>query len=145
MSAMEPRVSLITLAVADVPLSAAFYEALGWHRVPGDEGIVAFDLLGQALGLYPKASLAQDLGIAEADIGGFSGVTFSHNVRHKEEVAPILAAAEAAGGKILRPAHDIFWGGYIGYFSDLDGHVWEVSHNPFSALSKEGAFRWNGY
>ncbi|GAA6179139.1 VOC family protein [Shimia sp. NS0008-38b] len=142
---MEQRVSLITLAVKDVATSAAFYEALGWQREPGEEGVVAFNLLGQTLGLYPRAALAEDLGVEEDEIGGFSGVTFGYNVRTKEEVAPILAAVEAAGGRVLRQAGDIFWGGYIGYFADLDGHVWEVAHNPFSPLSDEGAFRWGGY
>ncbi|MFY0618047.1 VOC family protein [Shimia sp.] len=142
---MEQRVSLITLAVKDVATSAAFYEALGWQREPGEEGVVAFNLLGQTLGLYPRAALAEDLGVEEDEIGGFSGVTFGYNVRTKEEVAPVLAAVEAAGGRVLRQAGDIFWGGYIGYFADLDGHVWEVAHNPFSPLSDEGAFRWGGY
>lgn len=142
---MEPRVSLITLAVKDIAASAAFYEALGWEREPGNEGVVAFNLLGQTLGLYSRAGLAEDLGIPEEAIGGFSGITLAHNVRTAEEVAPLLAVAEEAGGRILRPAGEVFWGGFIGYFADLDGHVWEVAHNPFSELSKEGAFRWGGY
>ncbi|MBO9405920.1 VOC family protein [Shimia sp. R9_1] len=142
---MEPRVSLITLAVKDIATSAAFYEALGWEREPGNEGVVAFSLLGQTLGLYSRAGLAEDLGIPEEAIGGFSGITLAHNVRTTGEVAPLLAAAEEAGGRILRPAGEVFWGGYIGYFADLDGHIWEVAHNPFSELSKEGAFRWGGY
>lgn len=142
---MAPRVSLITLAVKDLEASAAFYEALGWEREPGNEGVIAFNLLGQTLGLYPRSGLAEDLGIPEEAIGGFSGITLAHNVRSKDEVAPLLAAAETAGGRILRPAGEVFWGGYIGYFADLDGHVWEIAHNPFSELSKEGAFRWGGY
>ncbi len=145
LSEMEQRVSLITLAVKDVNRSAAFYEALGWQREESPEEIAAFNLLGQTLGLYPKSALAKDLGIPVDAIGGFSGVTLAHNVRSQDEVAPILASAEAAGGRILRPAGDIFWGGYTGYFADLDQHVWEVAHNPFSALGKDGAFRWGGY
>lgn len=143
--AMDQRVSLITLAVKDVHRSATFYESLGWQREESPEEIAAFNLLGQTLGLYPKSALAEDLGIPVDAIGGFSGVTLGHNVRTQEEVAPILAKAQAAGGRILRPAGDIFWGGYIGYFSDLDQHVWEVAHNPFSPLGKDGAFRWSGY
>ncbi|MEP2534010.1 VOC family protein [Shimia sp.] len=142
---MEQRVSLITLAVSELEASAAFYEAMGWRRVDSPDGVIAFDLIGQTLGLYPKAKLAEDMGLSPEDIGGFSGVTFAHNVRSAEDVAPILARAKAAGGKILKPAADIFWGGHIGYFSDPDGHVWEVAHNPFSPLSDDGAFRWNGY
>ncbi|WP_106607043.1 VOC family protein [Shimia abyssi] len=142
---MQQRISLITLAVNDLEASAAFYEALGWGRVDSPDGVIAFDLIGQTLGLYPRDKLAEDMGLSPDDIGGFSGVTFAHNVRAASDVAPILARAEAAGGRIIKPAADIFWGGHIGYFADPDGHVWEVAHNPFSPLSEEGAFRWNGY
>jgi len=141
---MEQRISLITLGVDDMEKAASFYEALGWRRVESPDGVIAFDLIGQTLGLYPKAALAADLGMEVADIEGFSGMTLSHNLREKEEVATLLAAAEAAGARILKPAHDIFWGGHIGYFADLDGHVWEAAWNPFSPLGKGGEFQWNG-
>lgn len=144
-SGMQQRVSLITLAVIDIERSARFYEALGWQRVQSPDGVVAFDLIGQTLGLYPRAALAEDLGIAEDSIGGFSGVTLAHNVRSQVEVAAILAQVEAAGGRIVKPASDIFWGGFVGYFADPDGHIWEVAHNPFSQLAKDGAFCWEGY
>ncbi|WP_298257004.1 VOC family protein [uncultured Litoreibacter sp.] len=143
---MEQRISLITLAVADLTLAADFYEALGWTRTPSPDGVVAFDMVGQTLGLYSASGLAKELGIDVAGIGGFSGVTLAHNVREKGEVAQVLADAERAGGKVLKPAQDVFWGGHHGYFSDLDGHVWEVAYNPFSPLrDTDGAFRWNGY
>ena len=142
---MEPRVSLITLGVSDMQTSATFYEALGWSRVDSPEGVIAFDLIGQTLGLYPKAALAEDLGIAPEAIGRFSGVTLSHNLREKEDVAKLLDHARAAGATVLKPAQDVFWGGHHGYFADPDGHVWEIAWNPFSQLSPEGAFRWNGY
>ena len=142
---MEQRVSLITLGVADMEASAVFYEALGWRRVESQDGVVAFDLISQTLGLYPKQGLADELGIELNEIGGFSGLSLGHNVREKVDVAPLLARVEAAGGKVLKPAQDVFWGGHHGYFSDLDGHVWEVAHNPFSPLNNDGAFRWNGY
>lgn len=143
--AMEQRVSLITLGVSDIEVSAQFYRALGWKPVDSPDGVVAFDLIGQTLGLYPKAALAEELGIEVAGIGGFSGVTLAYNLRAKEDVAPLLKAAEMAGAKILKPAQDVFWGGHHGYFADPDGHVWEIAWNPFSPLSPEGAFRWNGY
>lgn len=142
---MEQRVSLITLGVSDMATSAAFYEALGWTRVESPDGVIAFDLIGQTLGLYPKSALAEDMGIPESEIGGFSGVTLAHNLREKSDVALLLAAAEAAGARILKPAQDVFWGGHHGYFADPDGHVWEIAWNPFSELSPEGAFRWTGY
>lgn len=142
---MDQRVSLITLGVADMEASAGFYEALGWTRVDTQDGVVAFDLIGQVLGLYPKTKLAEDLGVDVSGIGGFSGMTLGHNVREKGDVGVLLDMVEAAGGKILKPAVDVFWGGHHGYFADLDGHIWEVAWNPFSALSEAGAFRWNGY
>lgn len=141
---MEQRISLITLATDDPQRAVAFYEALGWARVDSPEGIIAFDLIGQTLGLYAKADLARDLGMEVDQIGGFSGVTLAHNLREKSEVAPLLTLAEAAGGRIVKPAEDVFWGGYVGYFADPDGHVWEVAWNPFSPLGSDGAFQWNG-
>lgn len=141
---MDARVSLITLAVADMDRAAAFYEAIGWKRVETPDGIVVFDLLGQSLGLYPRADLARDMGVDE-DRLGTGAMTLACNVRDKSEVAAVLAEAEAAGARILRPAHDVFWGGHIGYFADPDGHVWEVAFNPFAPLRADGAFRWTGY
>jgi len=141
---MDQRVSLITLAVSDIEVSEAFYAALGWEKVDSPDGVVAFDLIGQTLGLYPRAALAEELGIDEASIGGFSGVTLAQNLRDKADVKPLLELAEAAGARILKPAQDVFWGGYHGYFADPDGHVWEVAHNPFSPLGPKGEFQWNG-
>ncbi|TKZ21300.1 VOC family protein [Shimia litoralis] len=142
---MEQRVSLITLGVQDMDRSASFYEKLGWQRVPSQDGVIAFDLIGQTLGLYPKDMLAQELGIPADAIGGFSGITLAHNVRTKADVGRVLEAAKAAGGQILKPAQDVFWGGFHGYFADPDRHVWEIAFNPFSPLSSSGAFRWQGY
>jgi len=141
---LEQRVSLITLGVTDMDASAKFYDAMGWARVETDDGVVAYDLLGQTLGLYPLEMLAKDIGIDVADLGAGRS-TLGYNCREKADVATVLAAAEKAGARILKPATDVFWGGHHGYFADPDGHIWEVAHNPFSPLRKEdGAFRWNG-
>ncbi|NIZ15098.1 VOC family protein [Phaeobacter sp. HF9A] len=141
---MEQRVSLITLGVRDVEAAARFYEALGWQRAESPDGVVAFDLMSQCIGLYPLEKLAEDLGLPVEALGT-GAMTLSHNLRNAEEVAPLMAQAEAAGAEILRPAGPVFWGGTIGYFRAPDGHIWEISHNPYSPLSQEGAFRWNGY
>ena len=141
---MEQRVSLITLGVADMERSAGFYRALGWREVESPDGVIAFDLIGQTLGLYPRAKLAEDLGVAEAALG-YGGMTLGYNVREKPQVGAVIEAARTAGAKVLKEASDVFWGGHHGYFADPDGHVWEVAHNPFSPLSEDGAFRWNGY
>lgn len=142
---MEQRVSLITLAVTDLERAAAFYEVLGWQRAESPDGVIAFDMIGQTLGLYSRTALAEELGVPADAIGGFSGVTLAHNVRSAEEVAPVLEAAREAGGRVLKEAQEVFWGGFHGYFVDPDGHVWEVAHNPFSPLREDGAFRWQGY
>jgi len=141
---MQQRISLITLGAVDQTALAAFYDAMGWQRVDSPDGVVAYDLIGQTLGLYPLEKLAEDIGIPVAELGRGAS-TFSYNVAEKADVALVLAAAEAAGGRVLKPAHDIFWGGHIGYFADPEGHIWEVAHNPFSPLGPEGQFRWNGY
>ena len=141
---MDQRISLITLGVRDMAGTAAFYETLGWTRVETQDGVIAFDLIGQTLGLYPLDKLAEDIGLPVEELGR-GATTFSYNVRDRAEVAPLLAKAEAAGGRILRPASDVFWGGHIGYFADPEGNIWEVSHNPFSPLAQDGSFRWNGH
>ena len=141
---MDQRVSLITLGVSNVDASAAFYTALGWARVQSPDGVVAFDLIGQTLGLYPIADLARDIGLP-VDALGQGAMTLGYNCRTKADVAKILAAAKAAGAEILKPAADVFWGGHHGYMRDPDGHIWEIAFNPFSELAKDGAFRWNGY
>lgn len=141
---MDQRVSLITLAVTDVSRATTFYESLGWTRVDSPDGIVVFDLLGQTLGLYPRADLARDMGLSEDEMGT-GGATLACNVRDKADVAVVLEQAKAAGARILKEAHDVFWGGHIGYFADPDGHIWEVAHNPFSPLREDGAFCWNGH
>ena len=110
---MEQRISLVTLAVADPDRAARFYEALGWTRVDSEPGIRVFDLLGQSLALYPRADLARDMGMSETELGT-GAMTLACNTRTRAEVAQVMAEAEAAGARILRPAHDVFWGGHLG-------------------------------
>lgn len=142
---MEQRISLITLGTVDVESASRFYEALGWKRVETPDNIVVYDLLGQAIGLYPLAALAEDIGVPVADLGR-GAMTLGQNMRSKDEVDAVMAQVSGAGGKVLKPPQDVFWGGYHGYFSDPEGHIWEIAYNPFSALRPDdGAFRWGGY
>ena len=142
---MDHRISLITLAARDPEALAGFYEALGWKRVDAVPGMVVFDLLGQAIGIYSRDALAEDMGVAPETLG-HGAMTLAHNVGSPEEVDALMAKAEAAGAKILRPGGGVHWGGHIGYFADPEGHVWEIAHNPFSPLrAEDGAFRWRGY
>lgn len=136
---MEQRVSFITLGVADLDRAAAFYKALGWTPSSYGEGkgIVFFQLPGMAFALFPRTELAHDANVSDSK-PGFSGITLSHNTRSQAEVDTLLAEATAAGATVTRPADTVFWGGYMGYFTDLDGHLWEVCFNPQASLGPEG-------
>ena len=128
---MEPRISIITLGVTDLPRSVKFYrDGLGLPLFDENtESIAFFQNRGTWLALYPRESLATDVGIS-ADGSGFSGVTLAHNVRTREEVDALLEVAVAAGATLVKPAEDTFWGGYSGYFADPEGYLWEVAWNP---------------
>ncbi len=134
---MDQRVSLITLGVADLDRSRRFYEALGWKRGNKDDGVVFFQIPGAVFALWARASLAEDARIADSG-ASFGGITLAYNARSKEDVDAVLAEAKAAGATILKPAEDVFWGGYSGYFADPDGHPWEVAWNPGWRLDGEG-------
>ncbi|MBW2236238.1 MAG: VOC family protein [Deltaproteobacteria bacterium] len=132
---MEPRVSLITLGVSDLERSIAFYrDGLGLPQREGPPSIAFFDLRGGTwLSLYPREALAEDATVP-AEGGGFRGITLAHNVRSREEADAVMAEALAAGATLVKPAQDVFWGGYSGYFADPDGHLWEVAWNPNFAV-----------
>ena len=134
---MEQRLSLVTLGVRDVARARAFYEKLGFKRVAGDDKVCFFQLGGIGLSLYGWDALAEDA--LQAPAGqGFRGISLAHNVRAKEDVARVLAEAAAAGGRIVKPAQDVFWGGHSGYFADPDGHLWEVAWNPGFPIAADG-------
>ncbi len=138
---MEQRVSLVTLGVADLSASRAFYRRLGWRESSVSNESIAFFACGpMALALYGRAVLAADTGITDAGPAAFNGVTLAHNVRHRDDVAAVLAEAVAAGATLVKPAQDAHWGGHHGYFADLDGHLWEVAFNPFVPLDGSGGF-----
>lgn len=138
---MEQRISVVTLGVADLQRSREFYERLGWRRsVKKAEGVVFFQAGGMALALYPRVELARDANVVPAD-NGFAGVAMAYNARSREEVDRVLAEAQAAGAKILKPAQEAFWGGYSGYFADPDDFPWEVAWNPSFAIAEDGSIR----
>lgn len=135
---MQQRLSFVTLGVANLAASRAFYERLGWKAAPSsNEHVAFFQLNGLALGLFGRQALAADAGVKN-DGAGFDGVALAYNVRQKLQVAEQLAAAAAAGATITQPAHDVFWGGHSGYFADPDGHLWEICWNPFFDLEPNG-------
>jgi predicted lactoylglutathione lyase len=136
---MDQRLTLVTLGVADVARSRAFYEALGWKASSASQDSVAFfQLVGMALALWGRQDLAADAAVPNS-APGFSGIALAFNARSESEVDCVLAEAVRAGGRMVRPAHKTFWGGYSGYFADPDGHLWEVAHNPFWRLDEQGA------
>jgi len=135
---MEPRISLITLGVADLGRARAFYEALGWRASRASTPEVAFfQGNGLALALYGRAALAADAAVPDQPTG-FSGVTLAYNARSKAEADQVFAEAIAAGAQPLKRPHDTSWGGYSGYFADPDGHLWGVAWNPFFPLDAHG-------
>jgi predicted lactoylglutathione lyase len=125
---MQPRLTLVTLGVADLPKARAFYEAWGWK---------ASSASGLALALFGRADLAQDAHVEDRPTG-FAAITLAYNARSKEEADEVYALALKAGAKAIKPLQDVFWGGYSGYFADPDGHLWEVAWNPFFPLDEQG-------
>jgi uncharacterized protein len=135
---MEPRLSLITLGVADVVRARRFYEDMGFIASGASTDDVAFfPAGGTVLALWGRKALAEDAAIPNS-VPGFAGVAMAHNVRSEAEVGAILRRAADAGGRIVRPAQRTVWGGLTGYFADPDGHLWEVAHNPGFPLDAEG-------
>ncbi|SCE78489.1 hypothetical protein GA0070607_1541 [Micromonospora coriariae] len=134
---MEQRISLVTLGVADVARAKAFYEHLGWRGQEVEE-TVFFQAGGLAVVLWGRDKLADDAGVDDPGTGGFGGVTLAQNVRSRVEVDEVIAAAVAGGAEVTKPARETFYGGYAGYFTDPDGHVWEIAWNPGFPLAEDG-------
>lgn len=136
---MEPRISLVTLAVDDLDRAVRFYEAMGLKRNMNiTEGVAFFQMGGLVLGLWGREQLATDSGVG-ASKGGGTGVSLAYNTRSEIEVDEVLANAERAGGRIIKAAQRAFWGGWYGYFADTEGHLWEVAHNPDFPIAEDGS------
>ena len=135
---MQPRISMITLGVRDLARAIDFYEqGLGFPRMDSPPEVAFFTLNGTWLGLYGRDALATDATVP-ATGSGFAGFALAHNVTSEEEVRAVLRQAVDAGATLVKPAQQVFWGGYSGYFADPDGHLWEVAHNPFSWIGPPG-------
>jgi hypothetical protein len=128
---MQPHITIVGLGVDDLQRAIDFYQkGLGLPRKEGPEDIAFFDMGGTMLSLYPRDKLAGDIGISPKG-SGFSGVTLAHNVTSPAAVDAVLQEAVNAGATLVKHGQKVFWGGYSGYFTDPDGHHWEVAHNPF--------------
>ena len=138
---MEQRISLVTLGVRDMTRARAFYEAMGWQRSGPDAAEVTFYQCGGiVVGLYGFGDLESDADADPATSGG-TAVSIAHNARTRDGVDAVLAEAGAAGAPFVRPAAETPWGGYVGYFRDPDGHLWEVAWNPHFPIADDGAIR----
>ena len=132
------RVTLITLGVADLDRSKAFYAALGWTPTEEQEGVAFYQINGMVFGLFGRDDLAKDQGRPGAPLGT-GAMTLAQNFGAETEVDAAFAAAIKAGATALKAPEKVFWGGYSGYYADPDGHVWEVAHNPFWPLNDDGS------
>ncbi len=134
---MEQRVSVITLGVADLDAAVRFYtDIVGWEKADSPDGVAFFDLGGTVLSLYPLPALQEDFG----GTGPTSGnrFTLAYNARNQGEVDTIFATLKARGATIVKEPETVFWGGYSGYFADVDGHLWEVTYIPFWPITEDG-------
>lgn len=138
---MEPRVSFITLGVADLTRATRFYcEVLDLELLPSSTDEVSFFSMGDTrLALYPRNLLAADAGLdADTTARGFAGFALAHNVATSAAVDALLTHvqqhADAYGCRLTRAGAPTDWGGYSGYFSDPDGFLWEVAWNPYLPL-----------
>lgn len=136
---MRQKLTLITLGVQDIERTLAFYEAgLGWRKSSGStDDMLLFPLGGLVLGFYPRHLLAEDAHLEDAPTG-FSGISLAYNASSEAEVDAVLAEVVALGATLIKPAQKVFWGGYSGYFKDLDGHLFEVAFNPYWPLDADG-------
>ncbi len=129
---MRQQLNIVTLGVKDLKRSLNFYrDGLGWKPSSAStENIAFFQMGGVLFSLYPREKLAEDAKIS-SEGRGFSGITLAYNAKEQTEVDEILKKVESLGATIVKKAEKVFWGGYSGYFADVDGHLWEVAWNPF--------------
>ncbi len=127
---MKPRISMVTLGVDNLERAIEFYErGLGFPKMDSPPEVAFFTLNGTWLGLYGRDALAEDAQVS-SDGEGFNAFTLSHNVGSEKEVDEIVSQAVAAGAELVKKPQKVSWGGYSGYFKDIDGHLWEIAHNP---------------
>ncbi|HET9168912.1 MAG TPA: VOC family protein [Actinospica sp.] len=140
-NAVPARISLVTLGCQDLKALTDFYLRLGWSQArPVDAGVSFFRLAGAILSLYPEVDLAGDAMVPHERVATEfrTRSALAINVASPPEVDAALAKAAEAGGRVVKQGQKAFWGGYSGYFSDPEGNLWEVAHNPFWPLDERG-------
>lgn len=135
---MKQSLSIVTLGVDDYARAKSFYEALGWTATLDIEETAFFRANGVVVVLWSREKLAADTGVADEG-ARWAGITLAHNVGSREEVDAVLADARRLGAAITREPAETFYGGYAGVFRDLDGHAWEIAHNPGFGLDEHGS------
>jgi uncharacterized glyoxalase superfamily protein PhnB len=136
---MDPRISMVTLGVSDMAAAVKFYEeGLGFPKKESPPTVAFFTLNGSWLGLYNRNSFAEDANVS-AEGSGFNDFAFAHNVASETEVNQVIENTVSDGATLVKTPQKVFWGGYSGYFKDLDGHLWEVAYNPFFWIGPEQA------
>jgi predicted lactoylglutathione lyase len=139
MSNPDAIMTLVTLGVRDLANSTAFYVELGFKRKARNaEGVAFFSAGSVVFAVFPIEDLAKDAGLDANPTNGFRGVALAWNCRSESEVDAAYQRALRAGAKSVKTPQKAFWGGYQAYFSDPDGHLWEVAHNPHFPLSSDG-------
>ena len=128
---MDPRVSFLTLAVADLDRSRRFYvDGLGWEPELDVQDVIMFRVAEKVvLSLWSRAGFEQEVGPVQQG-PGIVPITLSHNLASPQEVDQVLEEARAAGAGEVRGGEPREWGGYSGYFADPDGFRWEIAWNP---------------
>jgi uncharacterized glyoxalase superfamily protein PhnB len=136
---MDPRLTLVTLGVDDLDRAITFYrDVVGWTPASTADGVAFFDLGGTILALWPHRLLAADSGLSAEGLGAYHGFALAYNARSREDVDAIFAQLLERGADIAKLPVETHWGGYSGYFTDPDGHHWEVAHNPFWPIRDDG-------
>ncbi len=137
------RLTQLTLGVGNLDIAMKFYEAV-FDTSPNTsyDGVVFFELPGTWISLYPLTKLANDISSeVPTHRNSFSGITLAHNAGSKDEVVAIIERARSAGANVVKEPQETFWGGFSGYFADLDGYYWEVAWGPMFAFTENGELR----
>jgi len=131
-SAMEQRMTFITLGVTDLNQSIDFYEnKFGWKRSDlSNESIIFYELNGIHMALYDREELAKDATVDPSG-NGFRSFTMAYNTRSEKEVDDLIENLRKQGAPVIKEPQKVFWGGYSSYIADPDGNLWEIAYNPF--------------
>jgi uncharacterized protein len=139
MAGLAPNVAIVTLGVGDLDRSIAFYSGLGWElRGERSQGIVWFRTSGPWIGLFPTDELAADADLDAEDLPAFRGSSLAVNLPSEADVDDAFQLVRGLGADVVKKPERASWGGYSGYFTDPDGHLWELCYNPGFPIDADG-------